>query len=209
LREEGLSRKKRAERVAEALYLVGLLPEIAHAKAGQLSGGQRQRVALARATVVPPEVLLCDEPTSALDVSLVATVLNLLGRLRRQLGMSLLFVTHDLAAARVVADRIAVMYLGRIIEEGPAEEIAADPRHPYTQALLNAVPGEAHDRRLAGEPASPLHPPRGCAFHPRCPVAIDVCREEVPLAVTFGAANERSCACVHSRQEHASRAEQR
>ena len=118
----------------------------------QLSGGQRQRVALARATVVPPEILLCDEPTSALDVSLAATVLNLLGRLRRQLGMALLFVTHDLAAARIVADRIAVMYLGRIVEEGPAEAVAADPSHPYTRALLAAVPGGG-DRRSPGRRA--------------------------------------------------------
>src|SRR4029079_2774996 len=107
----------------------------------ELSGGQRQRVALARATVVPPEVLLCDEPTSALDVSLAGTVLNLLGRLRRELGMAILFVTHDLSAARVVADRIAVMSLGRIVEIGPAEEVAVHPTHPYTKALLAAVPG--------------------------------------------------------------------
>jgi peptide/nickel transport system ATP-binding protein len=198
LREEGLTRKKRADRVADALNLVGLLPEIVHAKASQLSGGQRQRVALARSTVVPPEVLLCDEPTSALDVSLAATVLNLLGRLRRQLGMAVLFVTHDLAAARIVADRIAVMYLGRIVEEGPADVLASDPSHPYTRALLAAVPGEGTGGRLAGEPASPLRPPSGCAFHPRCPVALDVCTTQVPAEVAFGANNERACACVHS-----------
>ncbi|HUI48364.1 MAG TPA: ABC transporter ATP-binding protein [Acidimicrobiia bacterium] len=198
LREEGLSRKKRGERVADALELVGLLPEVAHAKASQLSGGQRQRVALARATVVPPEVLLCDEPTSALDVSLAATVLNLLGRLRRQLGMALLFVTHDLAAARIVADRIAVMYLGRIVEEGPAEVLASDPSHPYTRALLEAVPGSGEHRRLAGEPASPLRPPSGCAFHPRCPVAVDECSIEVPVEVAFGPNKERACACVRA-----------
>ena len=120
---------------------------MASAKAASLSGGQRQRVALARATVVPPEVLLCDEPTSALDVSLAGTVLNLLGRLRRELGMAILFVTHDLAAARVVADRIAVMYLGRIVEIGDAEQVAHDPQHPYTKALLAAVPGAGRDPR--------------------------------------------------------------
>jgi len=196
LREEGLTRKKRAERVADALNLVGLLPEVAHARVSQLSGGQRQRVALARSTVVPPEVLLCDEPTSALDVSLAATVLNLLGRLRRQLGMALLFVTHDLAAARIVADRIAVMYLGRVVEEGPADVLAADPSHPYTRALLAAVPGEGIGGRLAGEPASPLRPPSGCTFHPRCPVALDECRTHIPVTVTFGLQNDRACACV-------------
>jgi peptide/nickel transport system ATP-binding protein len=123
LREEGLSRSQRSARVAEALTLVGLPAEVAATKPGQLSGGQRQRAALARATVVPPEVLLCDEPTSALDVSLAATVLNLIGRLRHELGMAVLFVTHDLAAARMVADRIAVMYLGRIVEVGNSEDL--------------------------------------------------------------------------------------
>jgi len=131
-------------------------------------------------------------------VSLAATVLNLLGRLRRQLGMALLFVTHDLAAARIVADRVAVMYLGRIVEEGPAEIVAADPSHPYTRALLAAVPGEGIGGRLAGEPASPLRPPSGCAFHPRCPVALDECRTHVPVEVAFGPDNERACACVRS-----------
>jgi peptide/nickel transport system ATP-binding protein len=196
LREEGLNRAKRAERVADALELVGLLPEVAQAKASQLSGGQRQRVALARATVVPPEVLLCDEPTSALDVSLAANVLNLLGRLRRHLGMAILFVTHDLAAARIVADRIAVMYLGRIVEEGPAELVASDPVHPYTRALLDAVPGSGEHRRLEGEPASPLRPPSGCCFHPRCPVALEECSTDVPVEVVFGPHKERACMCV-------------
>ncbi len=123
-------RSQRKARVADALALVGLPAEVAEAKAAQLSGGQRQRVALARATIVPPEVLLCDEPTSALDVSLAATVLNLLGRIRRELGMAMLFVTHDLGAARVVADRIAVMYLGRIVEVGPARRDHREPDPP-------------------------------------------------------------------------------
>jgi peptide/nickel transport system ATP-binding protein len=141
LREEGLARPERERRVADALQLVGLPAEVAKANPLKLSGGQRQRVALARATVVPPEVLLCDEPTSALDVSLAATVLNLLGRLRRELGMAILFVTHDLAAARIVADRIAVMYLGHIVEAGPSEDVVRDPQHTYTRTLLSAVPG--------------------------------------------------------------------
>ena len=125
-----MSRAERAQRVQDALRQVGLPPEVAESKPMQLSGGQRQRAALARATVVPPDVLLCDEPTSALDVSLAATVLNLIGQLRRDLGMAVMFVTHDLAAARVVADRIAVMYLGRIVELGPSDEICAEPRPP-------------------------------------------------------------------------------
>jgi len=181
-------------RVRDALALVGLPAEVAEAKSAQLSGGQRQRVALARATIVPPEVLLCDEPTSALDVSLAAAVLNLLGRLRRELGMAMLFVTHDLGAARVVADRIAVMYLGRIVEVGPAAEVAADPRHPYTRALLGAVPGVGVVRSpLQGEPASPLHPPSGCAFHPRCDVALPSCSTGEITPVTVG---RRTVSCV-------------
>ena len=196
LRSEGVRRSDRAQRVQEALALVGLPAEVADAKAAQLSGGQRQRVALARATIVPPEVLLCDEPTSALDVSLAATVLNLLGRIRRELGMAMLFVTHDLGAARVVADRIAVMYLGKIVEVGPAVEIIAAPRHPYTRALLGAVPGTGVVRSpLQGEPASPLHPPSGCAFHPRCAVALESCATGDPPVLAIG---RRQVACVRA-----------
>ena len=201
LREEGLRAGPRKARVAASLQLVGLPEEIAAARPSQLSGGQRQRVALARATVAPPEVLLCDEPTSALDVSLAATVLNLIGRLRRQLGMAVLFVTHDLAAARIVADRIAVMYLGRIVEVGDADQLTQDPVHPYTRALLATVPG-LHQVRvpLQGEPASPLRPPGGCEFHPRCPDAEPACATtEAPL-VPLGADPGRLAACpVHLR----------
>ena len=196
LRSEGVGRAERKTRVRDALALVGLSAEVAEAKAAQLSGGQRQRVALARATIVPPEVLLCDEPTSALDVSLAATVLNLLGRIRRELGMAMLFVTHDLGAARVVADRIAVMYLGRIVEVGPADEIAMSPRHPYTRALLGAVPGVGVIRSpLQGEPASPLHPPDGCAFHPRCSIALETCSTGAPPVLTIG---RREVACCRA-----------
>ena len=196
LRSEGVNRADRAIRVRAALALVGLPAEVAEAKSAQLSGGQRQRVALARATIVPPEVLLCDEPTSALDVSLAATVLNLLGRIRRELGMAMLFVTHDLGAARVIADRIAVMYLGRIVEVGPAEQVAAEPEHPYTRALLRAVPGVGVVRSpLQGEPASPLRPPSGCPFHPRCDVALPSCSENDPRLITIG---RRTVACVRA-----------
>ncbi|MBO0677373.1 ABC transporter ATP-binding protein [Mycolicibacterium sp. S2-37] len=176
LRGTGMSRAGRRQRVAEVLDRVGLSPEVAKSRAGQLSGGQRQRVSLARATVVPPSVLLCDEPTSALDVSLAASVLNLIGDLRRSLDMSVVFVTHDLSVARVVADRIAVMYLGRIVEIGPAEQVIGRPAHPYTQALVDSIPDLGREpAALAGEPASPLSPPTGCAFHPRCPLAVDAC----------------------------------
>jgi peptide/nickel transport system ATP-binding protein len=179
-----LSRAERRERTVEALKVVGLPAEVADAKPRQLSGGQRQRAALARAIVVPPALLLCDEPTSALDVSLAATVLNLIGKLRRELGMAVLFVTHDLAAARLVADRVAVMYLGRIVECGPADELVTAPRHPYTRALLEAVPepGAVHVP-LPGDPPSAIDPPTGCAFHPRCAHASDLCREVDPELV--------------------------
>jgi peptide/nickel transport system ATP-binding protein len=203
LREERLDKRARAERIVETLRLVGLPAEVALAKPRQLSGGQRQRVALARATVVPPEVLLCDEPTSALDVSLAATVLNLLGRLRRELGMAILFVTHDLAAARIVADRIAVMYLGRIVECGPADAITNAPMHPYTRALLAAVPGSSDaPTRLGGEPASPLAPPAGCAFHPRCPDAVPQCEVD-EQRLHGGAHSSRLVACDVHDDEHA------
>jgi peptide/nickel transport system ATP-binding protein len=201
LRSEPMTRRQRDKRVRDALTEVGLPAEVADSKPMQLSGGQRQRAALARATVVPPDVLLCDEPTSALDVSLAATVLNLIGQLRRDLGVAVLFVTHDLAAARVVADRIAVMYLGRIVECGPADEICSAPAHPYTKALLAAVPDLARRRvALRGEPASPLDPPSGCEFHPRCPVAAASCATaETPLVPWTDSGREVACPVFLSR----------
>ena len=204
-RLRGVPRRDRAARITQALAQVGLPAEVAKAKAAQLSGGQRQRVCLARATVVPPSILLCDEPTSALDVSLAASVINLIGRLRRQLDMSVLFVTHDLSVARIVADRIAVLYLGRIVEIGTAEQITGAPAHPYTRALMSAVPDVGREPEvLAGEPASPLAPPTGCAFHPRCPRAIELCSDaglDVPLAavgaIEAAPAARHLAACVN------------
>jgi peptide/nickel transport system ATP-binding protein len=201
LRGAGLNAAARRQRVTDALAHVGLPAEVASARAGQLSGGQRQRVALARATVIPPEVLLCDEPTSALDVSLAAGVLNLIGRLRRELGMAVLFVTHDLSVARVVADRIAVMYLGRIVELGGAAEIVARPRHPYTKALVSAVPElDAPLLAAPGEAASALDPPPGCAFHPRCPIAEPACADPalVPRLTPPRGDADRLAACIRS-----------
>jgi peptide/nickel transport system ATP-binding protein len=142
-------------------------------------------------------VLLCDEPTSALDVSLAASVLNLIGDLRRTLDMSVVFVTHDLSVARVVADRIAVMYLGRIVEIGPAEEVIHRPAHPYTQALVDAIPDLGRESRvLSGEPASALSPPPGCAFNPRCPIAIEACADlqlDVRLEGRPGSPHQVAC----------------
>ncbi len=197
LRGSGMARAARRDAVAEVLERVGLPGDVAKSRAGQLSGGQRQRVSLARATVVPPSVLLCDEPTSALDVSLAASVLNLIGDLRRTLDMSVVFVTHDLSVARVVADRIAVMYVGRIVEIGPAEQVIGAPAHPYTQALVDSIPDLGRESRvLPGEPASPLSPPTGCVFHPRCPVAIDTCgdsRLDVRLEGIPGRPHQVAC----------------
>jgi peptide/nickel transport system ATP-binding protein len=198
LRATGVSRSETQLRVREALARVGLTTEVADRKPGRLSGGQRQRVALARAIVVPPPILLCDEPTSSLDVSLAASVLNMIGSLRRELGMAVLFVTHDLAAARFVADRIAVMYLGKIIEIGPAEAVAADPTHPYSKALLSAVPElDSKPNRAQGELPSPLNPPSGCPFHPRCPVALPSCATEDQELRELPDAPDRRAACVH------------
>ncbi|TQR83841.1 ABC transporter ATP-binding protein [Mycobacterium hodleri] len=197
----GLSRSQRRDAVVEVLERVGLPAEVAKSRAGQLSGGQRQRVSLARATVVPPSVLLCDEPTSALDVSLAASVLNLIGDLRRSLDMSVVFVTHDLSVARVVADRIAVMYLGRIVEIGPAERVIGDPAHPYTQALVDSIPDLGRESRiLPGEPASPLSPPTGCAFHPRCSISVDACSgSELDVRLEGVPGNPHQVACIERR----------
>jgi peptide/nickel transport system ATP-binding protein len=195
LRKQGHSGSERRRMIADALRLVGLPEGVTVAKPAQLSGGQRQRVALARAIIRPPALLLCDEPTSALDVSVASAILNLIGRLRRELGMAVLFVTHDLAAARLVADRIAVMYLGRIVEIGPATAVIDAPAHPYTQVLLSAIPGLAHGERLRteGEPPSIYEPPSGCSFHPRCPSAQPACSSRPPRLVGV---NDRLADCI-------------
>jgi peptide/nickel transport system ATP-binding protein len=193
----GLSPAERTARLERALAMVGLDRSVIKVRPRQLSGGQRQRAAFARAIVVPPKLLICDEPTSSLDVSLAAVVLNMVGRLRRELNLAVLFVTHDLAAARVVADRIAVMYLGQIVEDGPVDQVTSSPAHPYTKALISAVPGLSRVVTLAkGEPGNPLAIPSGCPFHPRCLESVDACRTTVPALLAMRAQADRSAACI-------------
>ncbi len=171
-------------RVAEAAEQVGLPRELLPRYPHQLSGGQKARVGIARALVVQPRLLILDEPTAALDVSVQAVVLQLLARLRRELGLAYLFVSHDLNVVRLLTDRVAVMYLGKLVETGPSEQVFRAPRHPYTQALVSAIPGQGPRIRLDGEVASPIDPsPRVCRFYGRCPQGQPRCAEHAPRLV--------------------------
>lgn len=188
----------RQRRVKELLEVVGLESHHAERLPHEFSGGQRQRVNIARTLALNPEVVICDEPVSALDVSVQAQVINLLKKLQRQFDLTYIFISHDLNVVRYMCDRIAVMYLGKIVEMGTYEEIYDHPKHPYTQALLSAIPKESPDEKkeqiiLKGSVPSPINPPSGCPFHERCPFAMDMCKTNTPDLQDVGGGHIASC----------------
>jgi peptide/nickel transport system ATP-binding protein len=200
LRIHGVNDKAEVEtRVADMMARVGLRPEHADRYPHEFSGGQRQRIGIARALILKPKLVICDEPVSALDVSIRAQIINLLLELKDELGLAYIMISHDLGVVEHVSDRVAVMYLGRIVEQGGWQEIFEDPRHPYTRALIAAIPDPFHRAviparaKAKGEIASALNPPPGCHFHPRCPLKVERCAIEVPAFDAVAAGHRAAC----------------
>jgi oligopeptide transport system ATP-binding protein len=195
--------QERQDRIAELIDLVGLRREHLNRYPHEFSGGQRQRVGIARALAVNPELIVCDEPVSALDVSIQAQVINLLMELQQKLGLTYIFIAHDLKVVEHVSNKVAVMYLGKIVEMAEAEELYRNPKHPYTKALLSAIPvpdprGKEERIILTGDVPSPINPPTGCHFHPRCPSAIEACKTTVPQLELKAVDHPASCIRVPS-----------
>lgn len=195
----GMPKKKAKEKAVESMELVKMDTRYLYSYPHQLSGGQLQRIAIARALVMNPKVMILDEPTSALDISVQAQILNLLLDLQEKLGLTYLVITHDLNVIRYISDRVAVMYLGRMVEFGPTEEVIENPRHPYTKGLMSASPIlNPHDRGkeqhiMEGEPGSLINLPSGCHFHPRCPYVMDRCKQELPENVSISPLHQVAC----------------
>ncbi|AYM07565.1 MULTISPECIES: ABC transporter ATP-binding protein [Agrobacterium] len=200
LKVHGIGDRARQREIVEAIVTqVGLPADSLDRYPHEFSGGQRQRIGIARALVLEPELVVCDEPVSALDLSIQAQILNLLVEMKKRLSLSYLFVSHDLSVVRYFSDRVLVMYLGKIVESAPTSELWASPKHPYTRALLAAVPDPARRKQAApisGDLPSPHDPPSGCRFHTRCPLATDLCREKAPDYTLFG--KNHAVACHHA-----------
>jgi oligopeptide transport system ATP-binding protein len=193
------------QRVRALMEKVGLSARFVRKYPHEFSGGQRQRIAIARALAVEPKLIIADEPVSALDVSIQAQIINLLAKLSREMHLTLIFISHDLSVVKHISDRIAVMYLGRIVEIGPAEQVFHRPLHPYTKSLISAIPipdpaRESERKRVLvpGDPPSPMNPPSGCPFHPRCPFAIEDCAKVVPEFIEMG--SEQRAACIRVKE---------
>ena len=196
--EKSLNKAQRESRVKEIMWEVGLTEEMINRYPHEFSGGQAQRIGIARAIVAKPKMVICDEPVSALDVSIQAQIINLLRDLRKRLSLTLLFISHDLSVVRLISERILVLYLGRVVEFGPTQEVFNHPQHPYTRALLSAapIPDPMIKRRrihLPGDPPSPIKPPSGCAFHTRCPKAVEACAKKRPQLRSVSGESKVAC----------------